>query len=216
VAGLYVPAILAVCALPGFLAGVAYASLPPLARAASRPRADSRDGGPTVAGLLLAGLTFGLCLAMPDWFLNIDGDPSGTPPHAWALFLLPGLVAGPLIGLVLGALLRQPREAALQPGRETEPAGRMPALAILAVALTAGVVLALVRIPPAPALGNIDLPGAEQVLWGLGGFLFGLLLAAAWSLPLSPAEGAAPAIGQAWTWLAGQNEPGTKEGGARL
>jgi len=212
VADLYVPAILAVCALPGFVAGVAYAALPPLSRAASRPK---RSGGrvPTLVGLLLASLFFGPCLAVPNWFLNIGGDLLGSSLRAWVHFLLPGLIVGPLLGLALGALLHQPRGAAIQPEPKTEGTGRAQAPAMLAVGLVAGVAFALVRIPPALALGSIDLPGAEQVLWGLGGFLFGLLLAAAWSLPLSPAEGATPAIGQAWTFLAGGSGSGTGKGG---
>lgn len=203
VAQLYVPATLAVCALPGFLAGVAYAALPPLSRAAGRPRPGGQGRGPTLVGLLLAGLAFGACLALPNWFLSIDGVPGGAPPRAWVNYVLPGLVAGPIIGLVLGTLLRQPARAAIQPGPRTEDGNRRQALGVLGVALAAGVAFALVRIPPALAIDRINPSGAEQLLWSLGGFLFGLLLAAAWSLPLSPGEGAAPAIGQAWTFLTG-------------
>lgn len=206
-AKLYVPAILAICAVPGFFAGVAYATLPPLSRAAGRPR---RHGGrgPTLLGVLLAGLAFGPLLAVPNWFLGIGCNALGCPPNAWALFLLPGLVAGPLVGLALAGLLRQPPEAAIEPADSAAPAG---APAIVVTGLASGLAMALVRIPPALTLGSVDPPWAEQLLWGLGGFLFGLLLAAAWSLPFSAAKGAAQAIGRALP--ASPPHVGAKEGG---
>jgi MFS family permease len=201
--GLYVPAILAVCAIPGFFAGVAYAVLPPLSRATSRQ--PSRRG--TLVGALLAGLLFGPFLAVPNWFLGIGCTSLGCPPHAWALFLLPGLVIGPVVGLALAALLHQPPEAAIQP-RDLVGHDLGEAPALVAVALAAGLVSALVRLPASLALGSITPAIVEPLLWGLGGALFGLLVAAAWSLPLSPAEGAAPAVAQAWATLAGRPPAG--------
>jgi hypothetical protein len=81
----------------------------------------------------------------------------------------------------------------------------------MATGLVSGLALALVRIPPALALGSVDPAWAEQLLWGLGGFLFGLLLAAAWSLPFSAAKGAAQAMG--WALPASPPHAGAKEGG---
>ncbi len=185
---LYGPAVLTICALPGALAGIAYATVPTLTRTASR----YQDTLPALMGGLLAGLGLGLAMAVPNWFLAIGCGSEGCPPHAWLLWLLPGLLIGPVVGVAMVSLLDAPGAVpatswtALPKSISALGGGTLPRVL---VALICGLAFALTRIPLPLSIGRVEPHWIEVILWGLGGFLFGLALATGWSLTSHSVDG---------------------------
>ena len=85
------PAVLSFNLLPGALGGLGLALVPRLVRTATR-----RNGlAKIVLAVLLAGLPLGAGMAAPKWFLALSKDG----PYTLLLYLIPGLVAGPLARL---------------------------------------------------------------------------------------------------------------------
>jgi len=169
----YGPAVLSYNLLPGLLAGVGLAFVPRLARALTRrPRRTA-----TVLGGIAGGLLLGLGLALPNWFLGV-----GRHPVVW---LLPGLVSGPLLGLTLACLPREP----MRPDEQVQESFvlfikrlRRHIIPFTITAVVGGLGFALVRVPDSLAWGYVDPRWAEVSRWGLGGAIFAAALAIGWSV----------------------------------
>jgi len=162
----FAPGAISVGALPGLLAGMALFGLPRATSAASRFQ-SMRSGA---VGGLLAGLVVAAALWVPHWYLGIGCPPNeGCPPNAEWLWLVPGLVAGPALGVIAGTVLPAPGW----------PHGRRwgaPLLVAVSVATFAGVRMAW----PALLTGRADDVRLELGMWALGGLAFGLALALLW------------------------------------
>jgi hypothetical protein len=187
----YGPAVLSVTALPGALAGASLAAVPLLACSVTR-----RPGGAMVViGSIISGLLLSLCLAIPEWFLNIGCPQAGCPPYAWLRWLLPGLIVGPMLGLTLvclpeklGPSIRQAADKPLQLTGILR--GNLTSIVIAALVGAFG--FALVRIPTVLSIGRIQPHEVEVLLWGSGGAVFGAALAIGWHI--SPSVGGQPAL----------------------
>jgi len=181
------PAVLSFNLLPGALGGLGLAMVPRLVRSATRRLS------PTLRVLsgLLAGLPLGMGMALPNWFLALGKDG----PYPVLQYLLPGLVAGPLLGLALVWLLGTTGEPAAGEGA-TGLAGilREGVVPLLGLALVGAVGFALGRIPATVSFG-INPHSTEVTLWGLGGAILGAALATAWTMPVAGAERPAGAEG---------------------
>lgn len=169
----YGPAVLSYNLLPGVVAGVSLAFLPRLARALSRHPGRTA----TVLGGMAGGLFLGLGLALPNWFLGV-----GDHPAAW---LLPGIVSGPLLGLTLACLPREPMRPDEQVQESLALSIKMLRRHVIPFTITAvvgGLGFALVRVPDSLAWGLWDPPLAEVLRWACGGTIFAAALAIGWSV----------------------------------
>jgi uncharacterized caspase-like protein len=99
-----VPALLAVSAAPGGVAGALFVLLPSLGRSLAR-RADFRG---VLTGGLIAGVLFSLWMSIPNWYLGVGCKFDVCPPLSWLYWLLPGLAAGPMLGLALAGVPWRP------------------------------------------------------------------------------------------------------------
>lgn len=161
---LYGPAVVAVCAVPGLVAGLALFAVPTAGSAASRRGSlSSRALGGVVAGLVVAA-----ALWVPNWFLGVGCGAEGCPPESALLWLVPGLVLGPALGVTTATL----RPAPGWSGGVPWGAG--------AVVLVAAVGSVLVRLPPSLTTGRVEPRTAELLAWGIGGLLLGLALVIGW------------------------------------
>jgi hypothetical protein len=174
------PAVLSYNLLPGALGGLGLAIVPRLMRSATR-----RPGLATVVvSGLLAGLSLGVGMAAPNWFLGLGRE--GPYPLLW--YLLPGVIAGPLLGLALVWLLGTTgKPGAGQPTGGLEGILRQSVVPLLGLALVGAVGFALGRIPATVSFGTI--PHAIEVsLWALGGAILGAALATGWTMPTAGME----------------------------
>jgi hypothetical protein len=182
------PAVLSYNLLPGALGGLGLAIVPRLVRSATRR--------PSLALLVLAGLLAGLPLgvgmALPNWFLALGKDG----PYPALQYLLPGLIAGPLLGLALVWLFGAAGEpTAGQTATGLEGILREGLVPLLGLALVGAVGFALGRIPATVSFG-IKPHSTEVTLWALGGAILGAALATAWTMPTAGVERPVQSEGQ--------------------
>ncbi|MFC2026154.1 caspase family protein [Chloroflexota bacterium] len=177
--GLYAPAIITVCSLAGIIGGTALVFMPPITTRASR----FMDSAPTIIGGLLGGLVLGLSFWLPNNFLAI-GCRGDCPWFAWVLWL-PGLIIGPILGFTLVCFVQGSNVAPISDRPRRLNAFTIPFREILSwivLAMISGMTFAVTRIPTPLSSGDVHPQWVEVILWGVGGFLFGLTLAMGWSL----------------------------------
>jgi hypothetical protein len=177
--GLYAPAIITVCSLAGIIGGTALAFMPPITTRASR----FMDSWPTLIGGLLGGLVLGLSFWLPNNFLAI-GCRGDCPWYAWVLWL-PGLIIGPILGFTLVCIVQRPKMAAISDKPRQSKAFNITfsdARAYLILAMISAITFAVTRMPTPLSTGDVHPQWVEVILWGVGGFLFGIALAMGWSL----------------------------------
>jgi hypothetical protein len=176
---LYGSAALSVAALPGAAAGVAFVLAPFLGSALSR-RSRTVAG---VVGALVAGLSFGIWMGIPDWFWGIGKGAGGCGTHTWLCQLLPGLVVGPILGLALVSLPWKvpslPEKARGGYGAARATLGKnVPWL--LVVTIASAVVMAALKIPRPLSFRAFEPHWFEVLWWGVGGACLGAALAVGW------------------------------------
>jgi hypothetical protein len=213
-------ATLAIAVPVGFLAGGSYAVLPRLSCGAARRSGTT----PPLLGALWAGSLLGVWMWVPNWFLGI-GCASGCPWYSWLLWLVPGLLVGPLLGLML-VLLRW-RVAGVLPSAggpvEVVDVFWLNALPFAAVTLVGGLGMAAVRSLPWFTFPHVDRLGLVVLLWGLGGAILGTMLGAGWYVTLPAASSwytskrargrPTVTLGNLWWVLLGRPMPKADEGG---
>jgi len=209
---LALPALLAVSAVPGAVAGAMFVLLPSLGRSLAR-RADFKG---VLVGALIAGISFSLWMSVPNWYLGVGCKYGACPGPYW---LLPGLVLGTILGLALVGLpwrlpLPSP-DAAEDRGPTVGPvrasllrrwvakvasalalaasriwqslvvrALRANAFWLFVATLVSALVVAAVRLyPPLAFQRNLPIE-TEALLWGVGGAVLGASLVLGWCLAL--------------------------------
>jgi hypothetical protein len=176
------PATLAVAAPVGFLAGASYGFLPRLSCGAARYSTQT----PPLLGALCAGLLLGLWMFIPNWFLGIGCAGSQCELYVWLLWLLPGLVVGPLLGLSLVWLRWRVDVLTAEPGVPATGPGMLCSnlLSFTVVTLIGGLGMFCVRWPRPLTFGILEPLWVEALLWGVGGALLGAMLAVGWYVTL--------------------------------
>ncbi len=187
------PATLTVTAPFGFLAGASYVLLPRLyCGAAWRSGRMAALLGGLGAGLLLA-----LWMFVPNWFLGIGCAGSQCELYVWLLWLVPGLVVGPLMGLALVSLhWRFPASVRATSGGLQEAArmARWNVDSFALVTLIGGLGMAAVRSIPQLTFAILEPLWPEALLWGVGGAILGAMLAVGWYVTLPASNQPAVAL----------------------
>lgn len=205
------PATLAVAAPVGFLAGASFALLPRLSCGAARLSGKA----PPLIGALCAGLLLGLWMFIPNWFLGIGCAGSHCELYVWLLWLVPGLLTGPLLGVSLVWLRWRVEPLAARPELPAEKGGMLSsnAASFAVVTLIGGLGMFAVRSPAALTFGILEPLWAEALLWGVGGAILGAMLAVGWYITLPTGSQAVVTLRSLCPVLLGRPVAAVEQGG---